>query len=57
MSATTPELHRDRRGDLRTQKEATWPIKARCIRCHGTRDVRACGRCQGRGYYFLPLGD
>lgn len=66
---TTAPLPKDRNGDIRYPDEATWPIRARCIRCAGrcqltpiidgrqsTEHVE-CPHCNGRGYYFLPLGD
>lgn len=55
-------LRRDRNGNLRTEEEMKWPIKARCGRCGGKGTVTnaaetyKCGRCDGRGYHFLPLG-
>ena len=60
----TPDIN----GDQRTDEEATWPIKAQCRWCGGRGEVRCdtapaqwmtCPHefCQGRGYFFLPLGD
>lgn len=67
---TVPALPPDANGDVRYPEEAAWPIKARCIRCGGQKTVRVvreasscefdrqpCPHCNGRGYYFLPLGD
>jgi hypothetical protein len=61
----------DANGDIRYPAEASWPIKARCIRCAGRKVIasghtgqpcipaptQTCTQCNGRGYYFLPLGD
>jgi hypothetical protein len=65
---TTPPLPKDANGDVRYPSESAWPVKARCVRCSGHCKIRPfingeirqefieCPSCNGRGYYFLPLG-
>lgn len=66
-----PKFITDPNGDLRTEEEMPWPIKAQCRWCGGVGRVPAepfmdgvrlwkdCNHpsCCGRGYYFLPLGN
>jgi DnaJ-class molecular chaperone len=64
MARINPPLRTDANGDKRLASEEKFPIKAQCVGCGGRglwsnyakQQAHKCRRCNGRGYYFLPLG-